>query len=471
VFPLKLSQNKRYLVDQKGTPFLIVADSPQGLMARLNEKEADVYFAEREAQGFNTLGWIDVACAGRDYPKNPYASTPDGIRPFTAFLSGNSDYTYYDLRKPNEAYFVRLDHMIELAIEHHFAVFINPIETIGWLPTLRRNGTDAAYQYGQFLGRRYGRYSNVIWINGNDFRNWRASQDNALLEAAKHGLRAFVRTWKTRNDNALVLAVARGIKSTAPQQLQTLELEPSASSSFDNPEWRSHIELNGTYTYYPAYIQTLHSYNQVPIAPTFLVETRYEFDHSDDPPGDQGSPYTLRKQEYWTMLSGSAGQFYGNKYVWPFLSGWREKLDTVGAQQVLYWKNLFLSLPWQNLVPDQDHTALLAGSGSECDSHSAISRCDYAVAAKSVDGSVVVIYLPTPRTIKVNLGILSHPVRATWLDPTSGNLQDASSKLLPNSGSREFTPPGANRAGEGDWVLSLRAEDRSPRKVSRRFAK
>src|SRR5208283_5223946 len=67
-FPLQLSANHRYLVDQNNLPFLMVGDSPQGLMGRLTEKQIDEYFADREAHGFNTAGWIDVACAGQDFP-------------------------------------------------------------------------------------------------------------------------------------------------------------------------------------------------------------------------------------------------------------------------------------------------------------------------------------------------------------------------------------------------------------------
>jgi len=342
-FPLKVSANRRYLVDQNGAPFLIVADSPQGLMGRLREKEAEDYFADREAHGFNALGWIDVVCAGHDYPFNTYAATPDGIRPFTAFLSGGSDYTFYDLRKPQEAYFVRLDHILQLATAHHLAVFLDPMETIGWLPTLRRNGVHAAYEFGQFLGRRYGRFANVLWISGNDFRTWHASEDGALLQAAKNGLRSLVRTWRARNDDALVQAVALGIKASAPRQLQTLELEPETSSSFDDPAWRSLLDLNGTYTYSPTYLQMLHSYNQRPIAPTFLEEGHYEFAHDGNPP-DEGVPYVLRKQAYATMLAGGTGQFYGNEYTWPFKEGWRENIDSAGAQQIAYWKDFVLSL-------------------------------------------------------------------------------------------------------------------------------
>src|SRR5271157_6149192 len=57
-YPLKLSANRRYLVDQNNTPFLIVGDTPQGLMGRLTEAQAERYFADRQAHGFNTMGWI-----------------------------------------------------------------------------------------------------------------------------------------------------------------------------------------------------------------------------------------------------------------------------------------------------------------------------------------------------------------------------------------------------------------------------
>src|SRR5215469_3245024 len=118
-YPVKVSVNGRYLVDQNNKPFLIVGDTPQGLISRLNEKEIDGFFADRQAHGFNTMGWVDVLCGGRDFITNVYASTPDGIRPFTEFLPGGSDHTYYDLSKPNEAYFQRLDHIVTLAAKHN----------------------------------------------------------------------------------------------------------------------------------------------------------------------------------------------------------------------------------------------------------------------------------------------------------------------------------------------------------------
>lgn len=87
-YPVKVSANGRYLVDQNNTPFLIVGDTPQGMISRLSEKEIDDFFADRQARGFNTMGWVDVLCGGRDFITNIYATTPDGIRPFTGFLPG-----------------------------------------------------------------------------------------------------------------------------------------------------------------------------------------------------------------------------------------------------------------------------------------------------------------------------------------------------------------------------------------------
>src|SRR6185437_8769152 len=105
---------------------------------------------------------------------------------------------------------------------------------------------------------------------------WRSSQDGALSYAASDGLRSPAHAWRERKDDALVQAVAKGIRSTSPLQLQTVELEPPNSSSFDDPAWTSMIDLNGTYTYAPTYLQMQHSYNQKPIAPTFLMEAHYE---------------------------------------------------------------------------------------------------------------------------------------------------------------------------------------------------
>ena len=445
-YPLRLSANHRYLVDRNNKPFLIVGDSPQGLMGRLSPAEVDKYFADRQAHGFNTAGWIDVACAGRDFPDNTTAGTYDGILPFTGYVAGGTDFTHYDLSKPNEAYFKRLDYAIQSAAMHGIFVFIDPAETIGWLDTLRNNGPETSFAYGQFLGRRYGKYANVGWLNGNDFLRWRMPADDAV-----------------------VLAVSKGIQSVAPEQLQTVEINYNTSSSLDDKAWAPVISLNGTYTYAATYIQMLHSYNQTPVMPAYLVEGHYDLE-AVGTPYDYGTPDVLRRQEYWTMLSGGTGQFYGNRYTWSLTPGWDSYLDTLGVKQMEIWKKFFSSLPWQDLVPDQQHTTLTGGYGTfgsdeihldkdGLDTSYAVrvSQSDYATAARTPDGAVVVIYVPTPRTMTVNMAEQRGPTTAQWFDPTNGEYKVIPGGPFPNFGSRQFTPPKQNHAREGDWVLLLKA--------------
>jgi Protein of unknown function (DUF4038)/Putative collagen-binding domain of a collagenase len=430
-YPLKVSANGRYLVDQNNIPFLIVGDAPQPLPVMISPSDAARYFDDREAHGFNSM-WINVLCAS---PYFPYCrddgSTYDGIRPFTGYIPGGTDTAHYDLTKPNEAYFARVDQMLTLAKNHGMVVFLDPIETGQWLSTLRNNGVAAAHAYGEYLGNRYQRFRNIIWFNGNDFGSW---QD-------------------PRND-AVVRAVAEGIKSMDPKQLQTLELLPPAGSSFDDQTWVSIVSLNGTYVYGPTYIQMSHSYDQRPVAPTYLIEAHYDLERVGD---DYGTPSVLRRQEYWTMLTGGKGQLYGNAYTWTFMPGWKFNLDTVGVSQLMIWHQFFSSLPWQNLVPDQAHTVVTAGLGTYGNLHTRTSESDFCTAARASDGSLAIAYMPTAREITVNMASLKGPASAEWFDPTNGTYTTISGGPFANTGTRQFAPPGKNGDGDSDWVLLLKA--------------
>jgi hypothetical protein len=428
-YPLKVSANGRYLVDRNNVPFLIAGDSPQALVSQLSEADADRYFANRRSYGFNAAGWINVVSARPTYPARADGSTHDGLRPFTGFLRGGKGIAHYDITKPNEAYFTRLDHIVRLAAKHDIVVFLDPMETIDWLPTLRNNGVDRCFAYGQFLGKRYKDSPNICWMNGNDFA-----------------------TWKNAADDAVVLAVARGIQSVDKGHIQTVELmvEPSTA----NPKWAPIISLNLAYTYGATYLQMLSCYNHKPTLPAFLGEAHYELEKVGQPQ-DFGTPSVVRRQAYWTMLSGGSGQFYGNLYTWTFKDGWKKNLDTPGAREFRYWKELFTALPWFDLAPDQDHKVVTAGLGNRGDRKTRVSQSDYCTAAMTPDGACAVAYLPTKRTITVNMARLKAPATAQWYDPTSGKYTTIDGSPLANRGSQQLTPPKKNSAGDEDWVLVL----------------
>src|SRR6266851_4324075 len=399
VYPLRASANNRYLVDQNNTPFLMVGDSPQHLITNLSPKEAAAFMANRRRYGINTL-WINLLCIFTEASCNREAKTLDGTVPF--LVPG-------DIATPNPTYFQRADDVLRIAADHGMVVLLDPIETISWLDILRKNGTSKAVEYGQYLGNRYKDFPNIIWMHGNDFQSWRNAADDALVQA-----------------------VARGIRNVDANHIHTVELNYATSGSLEDKSWAPLIELNAAYTYFPTYAQVLTEYNRSNFKPVFLVEANYEFEGLLT--GD-GSTQNLRQQEYWAMLSGAAGQLYGSAHTWQLQKGWEANLDTSGVIQLSYMKNLFVSRKWQDLVPDQTHTVVTAGYGRfSClvgqfvayvskDPDSLLSRAlgrirkhsgigsitsnTCATAARTSDGSLVIVYMPTTRAITVDMSKLT----------------------------------------------------------------
>lgn len=418
VYPLRVSADGRHLVDQAGNPYLIAGDAPQSLIVNLSEPDADSYFADRAAHGFNSV-WINLLCASYTGGRAD-GTTYDGIAPFL---------TPGDLSTPNESYFTRADHMLRLAADHGLNVVLDPAETGSWLSVLVANGVDKSRAYGQYLGQRYQGFDNIIWMSGNDFQ-----------------------TWSDPTDDAAALAVAQGIQDIDQRHIHTVELDYLTSSSTDDPNWVPVIRLDAAYTYYPTYAQVLKSYNRSNPLPVFLVEGVYEYESNAQ--ASEATPWTLRRQEYWTNLSGATGQLYGNHYTWTFTSGWQGMLDSPGARQMPYLKALFEPRAWYALVPDQSHSVVTAGYGTFTSTGN-VDDSDYLAAARTPDGRLVLAYLPTQRTVTVDLTQLRGAVTARWYDPSQGQFSPVSGSPLPNTGSHDFSPPGPNGDGDGDWVLVL----------------
>lgn len=442
-FPLKASDNRRYLVDQKNKAFLLVGDAPQTIVTNVSFAGAAAYIANRREYGINTL-WINLLCNFSDGCNND-ATTFDGVAPFLA--AG-------DLSRPNPAYFQRADDIIKLAAKYGMVVLLDPIETSSWLPILRAAGLDQAVRYGQYLGRRYKDFPNIIWIHGNDFQSWRSPTDDALVQA-----------------------VARGIRSEDQVHIHTVELNYTTSGSLDDPSWAPLIELDAAYTYFPTYAQVLAEYNRAEFKPVFMVEANYEFERADD-----GLPQSLRRQEYWTMLCGATGQVYGSAYTWRLEKGWETKIDTPGAIQLRFMKSLFVKRKWNDLIPDQDHSVVIAGYGQLAEyigrltayagnlrpgfvarlrrftSLGSVSTNTYASAARTPDGTLVMVYLPSARSLTVDMSKLAGPATARWYDPTNGSYSAVSGSPIANANRHQFRPPGSNAAGDGDWVLVLETD-------------
>jgi len=440
-YPVKKSANGRYLVDQNNSPFLIAGDAPQSLTVNVSTADADLYLANRASHAFNSV-WVNLICTSYTGGRAD-GSTFDGILPFTGYLAGGSDGTVnnFDLSKPNETFFARCDQMITLAANHGLLVFLDPAETGGWLTCLGRNGATACRAFGRYLGNRYKNFKNILWMSGNDYNL------TSLPSAAQ---------------DSVVTSVALGIKDNDPTPLHTVELNFDVSNSTDDAAWLPIIGLNASYTYFPTYAEVLAAYNLANFLPVFMVEANYEFENNTGGPVTTNA-YILRKQEYWTNLSGATGQIYGNHFTWTFATDpgnpsndWHHNLDTPGALQMPFLQALFIPRAWYNLVPDQNHSVVTAGYGT-FSSSGQVSANDYAAAARTPDGTLVLAYLPTLRTVTVDMTQLAGATTARWYDPSNGSYSGIAGSPFPSSGSRNFTPSGNNSGGDPDWVLVLEA--------------
>jgi hypothetical protein len=346
----------------------------------------------------------------------------DGVRPF----EGD-----FDFARPKEEYFRHCDRVIEVAAKHGTLVMLDPAETGSFLVVMQRNGIDKCREYGRYLGKRYARFDNILWFHGNDYGDHSEANDR------------------------LVTAVALGIKEFDQRHLHTIEIDWAGigATSLDDERWAPIIDLSGAYTYKPVYMPVVKDYNRKMAhrVPTFMIESSYEFEHLKG--AQLGTPRQLRNQEYSSLLSGAAGQMYGNKFTWPFLKGWKEKLDTPGAIQMKYVQGLFEPRRWFELVPDQDSSLVTKGRGTFGD-------FNFVTAARTPDGKLAMAYVPDKRTIAIDRSKLSGPVVARWYDPARGKFRDIAGSPLPNQGSRDFATPGENADGAGneDWVLVLEAQ-------------
>ena len=140
-YPLKVGPTGRYLVDQQGVPFLITGDSPQALMVNLSEAEADSYFADRQAAGFNAV-WINLLCATYTGGR-PDGSTYDGIVPSRRPAIFDAE---RGLLRPGRR------HARTSRRSTASTVFLDPAETGSWLSVLQSNGVTKSRAYGQYLG-------------------------------------------------------------------------------------------------------------------------------------------------------------------------------------------------------------------------------------------------------------------------------------------------------------------------------
>jgi len=215
-FPLKASPNKKYLVDQSGTPVFLNGCAVWRLPYAVTYDEAKFFLLDRKAKKFNAVV-IEVSPDVRLFKNNP------DMMPY-----GANAFHDYDVTKPNEAYFRHVDSLLELCNDLNMAVLVAPLYLgcchDGWLEIIQqyKDGEKKCRQYGEWFANRYKHLPNLIWLSGGDH--------NPVPES---------------------IAFAEGVASVDTTHLHTFHAHPGKSSGerFQGSPWHT---LSAAYTYFPA---------------------------------------------------------------------------------------------------------------------------------------------------------------------------------------------------------------------------
>lgn len=427
---LRVSENRRFIVHDDGTPFFYLGDTAWELFHRLTLSEAEHFLRDRAAKGFTVIQAVALA-------------ELDGLR--MPNMNGDLPLIDEDPARPNEAYFRHIDAVVDIAASLGLHIGLLPTWGDKWN---RKWGVgpeiftpENARSYGELIGRRYAERP-IIWILGGD-RPIESEEQRLVVRAMAEGVRA--------GDGGRHLI---GFHTWGPYS--------SSEYVHDEPWLDLHMCQSGHKRNRENWRFIEHDYALTPTRPVMDAEPGYE-DSPDDIVNLDGGyldDYEVRKALYWSLFAGAHGHTYG---CWPIWCMWRpglaqilarrpwyEAMHLPGSAQVGHARDLLLSRPFLERIPDQALVGSDAGAGTY-----------HVRATRDAAGRYAMVYIPAARRqvgttdsasagVELDLTRLSgERLAAWWYDPRTGIAQSIG--YVAKSERASFTPP----VGGPDWVLVL----------------
>ncbi len=416
---LTISSNGRFLQKNSGEPFFFLADTAWELFHRLTIEEIEFYLESRENQGFNVIQAVLI-------------SEFDGLRVPNVY--GQLPLLNMDPLTPNHEYFDFVEKIVILAENKGIYFALVPtwgdkVDKLFGIGPEIFNETNA-HAYGKWLGERFCHHSNILWMNGGD------------------------RSGGGRN-YAIWNALGKGIKSEDKNHLMTFHPLGDASSSmwFHEATW---LDLNSCQSghsmrNYPNFMLITYDYLRQPAKPCLDSEPRYEEHAVNWKPDINGffNDYDVRQAAYWAVFAGACGHTYGAHSVWQMADTprepigfvrytWKQALNLKGATQLVHLKNLLMSRPYFERIPDQ--TPLVSPKVGE----------DHTLC--TLGGDYMFCYLPMGGEVELRLEKVPWgKSNAWWFDPRTGCASHIGS--FDNTGLKSLAAPSQGRGC--DWVLVL----------------
>lgn len=422
---LRISDNHRYLVHENGKPFFWLGDTGWLMPERLDRDEVDFYLSRCAQAGYNVV----------------QVQTVNGVPAYNAYgqSSHPAGYDFSDIDRPGVyGYWDHMDYIVRTAERH--GIYIGMVCIWGGLVKNGKMTEAEAVEYGTFLANRYKNSPNIVWIIGGDI------QGSVKTEV-----------WET---------LARTIRAIDTAHLMTFHPRGRTCSSqfFPTAEWIDfHMFQSGHRRYdqrmgnkdYPIpdkteednwrYVEQ--SLAVEPMKPVLDGEPSYEnipqgLHHGTEP---RWTAADVRRYAYWSVFAGACGHTYGCNEIMQFYrpgispayfarTPWWEALDFPGFGQMQHLKNLMLTFPYEERVPDQSVVAAsdrwqaesealpvvrvpqeqlpVAGTIVPADSAWVVKKYNRLAATRGDD--YLLVYNYTGRPMQIDLTKIAGKAKRTW---------------------------------------------------------
>ena len=418
---VRVSDNGRYLAHEDGTPFFWLMDTAWNGALKSTEEGWRTYLDDRLSKGFTGIQFVTTQW-----------------RAARSDREGGTAYSGYENITIHPAFFQRLDERVDALNEA--GLLAAPVvlwalgdekEVPGKLPE------DQAIRLARYITARYGAH-HVAWFLAGD--------ENFSDERGERWRRIGEAVFEEPQHEAL---------ATVHPQGRQWHLE-----AFRDEDWYDFIIYQSSHGGGPETIEWIHSgppsqnWQNEPVLPVINSEPGYE-DHIAWERDERHTAFDIRQQAYYSLLSSpAAGVSYGAQGVWSWetepgepmnhegtgvAKPWDEAMHLPGSEDLKHLADLFTSVDWWQLRPDQDLLARQPGAGDPT---------KFVAAARSTEGDLAIVYLPEGGEVTLQTDELASNLEAEWLNPREGRRRDAE-----GAGAGTYEAP-----SNQDWVLVLNGE-------------
>ncbi|MEZ5275174.1 MAG: DUF4038 domain-containing protein [Opitutaceae bacterium] len=413
---VQVSDNRRHLQHEDGTPFFWLADTAWNGPLLASEEDWDLYLKDRATKGFTAIQFVAHA---------PWRAAEKDADGRTAWL-GRTDPTI------NPAFYDRVEKFVKAINDHN--MLAAPI--LMWTCTPDDPGQylseEAIIPIVRYEIERLKKYQ-VLWILAGD--------GNYVDELGAKWRRIGRQIFPPTRDKTPVAMHLCGMNLPYKE----LSTEP----------W---LDIWGYQSGHGDDNATLAWIHSGPVAFSWPEDTRRAFINFEPPyeghrayqSGEPHSDFSVRRAAYWSLLNApTAGVTYGAQGIWSWQTEageplnhegtgiappWHEALQLPGSSQMGILAGIFNEIRWWQLRPNGD---LLRDQPGMLDPRAYIST------AQTPNESAVVLYLPLGGRVALNSTLANRT--GTRFDPRKGDRQ-----LVTVDANADLDTP-----ADQDWVVVL----------------